>query len=86
MRAMPHKLNRANSGKGAVLVETRKIPRSIGRFFRDVWAELKRVAWPNRRQLQIYTMVVIASVFVVAAILSTFDFILAESLVRLFRR
>ncbi|MGE5598247.1 MAG: preprotein translocase subunit SecE [Bacteroidota bacterium] len=67
-------------------METKKVPRSIGRFFRDNLAELKRVAWPNRDQLRLYTAVVIGTVFVVAALLSFFDLILAESLVRLFGR
>ena len=67
-------------------MDAKKIPRGLGRFFRDVWAELKRVVWPNWRQLQIYTVVVIGSVFVVAAILFVFDLILAESLLRLFSR
>ncbi|MGE5551422.1 MAG: preprotein translocase subunit SecE [Bacteroidota bacterium] len=67
-------------------MDTKKIPRSISRFFRDIWAELKRVAWPSWRQLQIHTVVVIVTVFVVAAILTFFDFVLAESLVRLFER
>lgn len=67
-------------------MDTKKLPRSISRFFRDIWAELRRVAWPSWRQLQIHTVVVIATVFVVAAVLTVFDFILAESLVRLFGR
>lgn len=67
-------------------MDAKKVPRGLGRFFRDVWAELKRVVWPTRRQLQIYTLVVIGSVFVVAAILFVFDLILAGSLLRLFSR
>ncbi|NLG85530.1 MAG: preprotein translocase subunit SecE [Firmicutes bacterium] len=68
-------------------MDAKKVPRGgPGRFFRDVWAELKRVVWPTRRQLQIYTLVVIGSVFVVAAILFFFDLILAGSLLRLFSR
>lgn len=65
-------------------MDAKRIPRGIGRFFREIWAELKRVAWPNWRQLQVYTLVVIASVFVVAALLTFFDFIFAKSLVLLF--
>ncbi|MGQ9780459.1 MAG: preprotein translocase subunit SecE [Bacillota bacterium] len=67
-------------------MDAKKVPRGLGRFFRDVWAELKRVVWPTRRQLQIYTLVVIGSVFVVAAVLFVFDLILAGSLLRLFSR
>lgn len=54
-------------------MDVKKVPRGIGRFFRDIWAELRRVAWPNRRQLQVYTTVVIGSVMVVALILFVFD-------------
>lgn len=68
--------------EGAVCVEANKVPRGIGRFFRDIWAELKRVAWPSRRQLGIYTAVVIGAVGVVAALLTFFDFVLAEGLVK----
>lgn len=63
-------------------MDPKKITGGISRFFRDVWAELKRVAWPSRRQLQIYTLVVIASVIVVSLILFVFDFILAEAMVK----
>lgn len=63
-------------------MDPKKITGGISRFFRDVWAELKRVAWPSRRQLQIYTLVVIASVIVVSVILFVFDFILAEAMVK----
>lgn len=63
-------------------MDPKKITGGISRFFRDVWAEFKRVAWPSRRQLQIYTLVVIASVIVVSVILFVFDLILAEGMVK----
>lgn len=67
-------------------MDPKKIAGGIGRFFRDIIAELKRVAWPSRRQLWLYTVVVIGSVFVIAALLSVFDFILSGTIVRLFGR
>ncbi len=42
-------------------------------FFKGVWAELKKVYWPARKKVIIYTGVVIITVVVVSAILSVFD-------------
>lgn len=38
----------------------------IGRFFRQVWSELRRVVWPTRRQAAVFTGVVFLAVAVVA--------------------
>jgi preprotein translocase subunit SecE len=62
-------------------MNAKSIPTSIGRFFREIWAELKRVTWPTWAQLRLYTAVVIGSVIVIAAILSLFDLLLAKGLV-----
>ncbi|NLY88494.1 MAG: preprotein translocase subunit SecE [Firmicutes bacterium] len=48
----------------------------VGRYFRSVIAELKRVAWPNRRETTVYTIVVIVTVVVVALLLGAFDMLL----------
>jgi preprotein translocase subunit SecE len=45
----------------------------LGKFFRSVVAELKKVAWPTRRETFVYTTVVIATCIVVAAIIGAFD-------------
>ncbi|MEL7567206.1 MAG: preprotein translocase subunit SecE [Dehalobacterium sp.] len=37
-----------------------------GKFFRGVWAELKKVHWPDRKTVMVYTSVVLASVFIIA--------------------
>ena len=49
----------------------------INRFFRNVTAELKKVNWPSRKELITYTIVVIITVLVVSAIISTWDAILS---------
>ena len=68
-------------------MDVKKAPRGIGKFFREIWAELKRVAWPSRHELWIYTIAVIVTVFIVATILTIFDVALAKALVQpLFRR
>lgn len=43
------------------------------RFFRNVSAELKKVNWPNRKELTTYTIVVIITVLVVASIIWVWD-------------
>lgn len=45
----------------------------LGKFFRSVIAELKKVAWPTRRETLVYTTVVIATCIVVALVIGVFD-------------
>lgn len=45
----------------------------LGRFFRESWAEMKKVSWPNRRELGVYTAVTLFSVVVVAAVVWVID-------------
>lgn len=54
---------------------TKKEPSTEGfrRFFRNVMAELKKVNWPNRKELTTYTIVVIITVLVVALIIWVWD-------------
>lgn len=40
---------------------------SLKKWFRSVWAELKKVHWPSRKQITVYTMVVIVAVVLVGA-------------------
>jgi len=34
-------------------------------FFADSWAELKKVRWPNRKELTSYTLVVLVTIILV---------------------
>lgn len=43
------------------------------KLFRGVFTEMKKVHWPNRRELLVYTAVVIISVAVVALIIWLVD-------------
>ncbi|MBC7545860.1 MAG: preprotein translocase subunit SecE [Candidatus Sericytochromatia bacterium] len=45
-------------------------------FARDTVAELKKVQWPSRRQAGIETAVVLITVAIVTATVTTFDWIL----------
>ncbi|HOB35403.1 MAG: preprotein translocase subunit SecE [Firmicutes bacterium] len=48
--------------------------RKISAFFKNVRRELKKVQWPNRRELTTYTTIVVVTVVLVAAIISIVDF------------
>lgn len=45
----------------------------LKRFVREVRAELRKVTWPNRRELIAFTGVVFVSVICVAALIWVFD-------------
>jgi preprotein translocase subunit SecE len=44
-----------------------------GAFFRDAWGELKRVRWPNRKELLSYTGVVLVTCIFVILLILAFD-------------
>ncbi|HHW12672.1 MAG TPA: preprotein translocase subunit SecE [Firmicutes bacterium] len=56
---------------------------SVGKFFRSVAAEMKKVAWPNRKEVSTYTTVVLVTVAAVALLISIFDSILSLILFRI---
>lgn len=49
-------------------------------FFEDVLKELKKVHWPTRREIVIYTVVVLVAVAMVGVIIWIFDSILSQLL------
>ncbi len=75
-------------GKEPVRGPARKEPvKSRTQFFQDgvkflqsTWAELKKVHWPSRQQLVIYTIVVLVSVLIVAVLIWIADSILSQLL------
>lgn len=54
----------------------RRLKQSFGlifSFFADSWGELKKVRWPNRKELTNYTLVVLVAVFFMMLYLSVLD-------------
>jgi len=49
------------------------VPRSVT-FVQEVWAELKKVHWPSRKEVTTATIVVLAVVVIVAVFLGLVDF------------
>ncbi len=64
--------------------EEMKPKRSLGRFLREVVAELRKVIWPGRRELLTYTTVVIIFVAVMVAIVAGLDLIFAQGVIAVF--
>lgn len=49
--------------------------RAIAKWFREMKSELKKVVWPDGKQLFNNTLIVLASVLVVGIIVCVFDFL-----------
>jgi preprotein translocase subunit SecE len=58
--------------------------RSIGRFLREVVAELRKVIWPGRRELITYTTVVIVFVAFIVALVAGLDLLFAKGVLVVF--
>ncbi len=56
-----------------------------GKFLREVRAELRKVVWPNRKELVTYTIVVLVTVIIVAVFIGVVDLVVSELLALLGR-
>ncbi len=59
--------------------------KKIFRFFREVRLEMKKVTWPNRKEITGSTTVVIITVIIVSIYLGIIDNILQQIIMRLVR-
>lgn len=75
-------LGSGNKGKSDATAKQAKAVGGLKVFFRGVWAELKKVHWPSRKQVATYTGVVIITVLIVAAVISLVDSGLSAILVK----
>jgi preprotein translocase SecE subunit len=77
-KAKPARVQRRREPKPAAKPKPApKAPRSRGRvitFLKQVWAELRRVQWPNRTQVTQATAVVIVFCFIAGGYLAIWDF------------
>ena len=53
-------------------------------FFKEVIAELRKVAWPSRKEVFSYSVVVIVSCVVIAALIFGMDFVFTKAILSLF--
>ena len=65
--------------------ERRQNPlRRLLTFYRQVVAELRKVIWPTRRELVTYTAVVLVFVVFMVAIVSAYDFLASQGVLKVF--
>lgn len=57
----------------------------IRTFFKEVQVEIRKVSWPTRNELRDSTIVVIATVLIVAAYVGAVDRVLGSAIGLLFR-
>jgi len=56
----------------------------LGRFLREVVAELRKVIWPTRNQMVTYTIVVIVFVVFMVALVGVLDLLFAKGVFAVF--
>jgi preprotein translocase subunit SecE len=73
------KLGRENkkSTKPAKAKGKRRKENAIVRYFRQTWAELKKVHWPNRQEAMNLSMIVLAATVALSAFLGLVDWLSA---------
>lgn len=57
----------------------------IRQFLREVRAEMEKVSWPGRKEVQAATIVIIALVVLLAAFIGAVDFVVSRVLGLFFR-
>lgn len=66
----------------AIEVAQRNFPAKVATFYNEVVAEMRKVTWPDRPQLQDTTIKIIIFVLFLGAIIGLVDVILQLALVR----
>jgi preprotein translocase subunit SecE len=77
---------RAESGRSraASAADRPNLFARLGRFLREVVAELRKVIWPNRNQMVTYTIVVIVFVVFMVALVYGLDALFAQGALAVF--
>jgi len=55
----------------------------VRQFLREVRLELKKVDWPNRRELVAYTTVVLVTLIVMTSLVFALDYVFTKTIVKL---
>ena len=66
----------------AVEVARESFPKRMSTFYNDVLAEMRKVAWPDRAQIQQATIGIIAIVLFVGAVIALLDVAIQQIFVR----
>ncbi len=65
------------------LEQVKTWPKSVADYVNELKLEMRRVTWPNRKQVEATTVVVIFTVFAFAAYFAVVDALLNDTVVRL---
>ena len=68
------------TNKPAKKANAKKPRRSIGKFFKEVFGELKKLNWPSFKELVSYTFTVLAFIVLMSVIIGILDFAFLEGL------
>ena len=60
--------------------KVREWPKAVKDYYTELKLEMRRVTWPNRKQVESTTLVVIITVFAFAAYFQLVDQVLAKSI------
>ena len=66
-----------------VVPQQRSYPARVTQFYHDVLAEMKKVTWPDRPQLQDATIKIIVFVLFLGAVIALMDIALQQLLVKI---
>jgi preprotein translocase subunit SecE len=83
-KRMMERDRRQQAGARRPPVVERKKRAGPRQFFREVRQELKKVAWPTRRELVSYTLVVLVSVVVLTSFVFGLDFLISKGVLAIF--
>ncbi len=76
---------RSGGGRPPVRAPAQKRERTKPRqFFKEVVAELRKVAWPSRQEVFSYSLVVLVSSVVIAALIFGMDYVFTKAILTLF--
>ncbi len=84
VKSLPvRKDNTAVKGQGSAKSATAPKGQTLAklkRFLKGSWSELKKVHWPNKREIITFTIVVLLAVLIVAVMIFVVDSILSKAL------
>ena len=72
-KQMTAKSNNSKKKNSKSKFDVMAIFKRIGKFFKDVVSELKKVTWPTRKELTTYSIAVVVFVVVLGIIIYGFD-------------
>ena len=59
---------------GRLAEGTKNFGKNTGRFFMNMFRELKKVTWPGKKEIVNYSLIVFAFMIVMAIVIYAFDF------------